>query len=85
MLTGTALTLTAAVAIWCLPPQAQAQTPLGSEFTYQGKPGLGGEPLSDPADFKLALWDAQPEGNLPGPVGSAARPPSSRPTTIPYR
>jgi hypothetical protein len=45
---------------------AQAQTPLGSEFTYQGQLKEGGLPFTGSADLRFQLYDADDGGMLVG-------------------
>lgn len=45
---------------------ARAQSPVGSEFTYQGKLANAGVPANGPHDFQFALFDASAGGNQVG-------------------
>lgn len=55
----------------CLALTAAAQTPLGSEFTYQGRLKRAGQPYTGSADVQFQLYDAATWGTLvAGPVVS---------------
>jgi hypothetical protein len=45
---------------------AQAQTPLGTAFTYQGQLKQAGAPYNVPANFEFRLWDAVAGGTQIG-------------------
>lgn len=47
-------------------PQAPAQTPLGTDFTYQGRLRASGMPAVANADFQFALFDAVVAGGQIG-------------------
>jgi len=45
---------------------ASAETPLGTQFTYQGLLRQSGGPLNGPVDFQFLLFDAETGGNQLG-------------------
>ncbi|MBN1507559.1 MAG: hypothetical protein JW955_11975 [Sedimentisphaerales bacterium] len=65
------LSLLAATAVLVpVPPQASAQTPVGTAFTYQGRLTDGGSPANGQYDLQFTLYDAEIDGNTVGnPVG----------------
>ncbi|MCB9855064.1 MAG: hypothetical protein H6818_05195 [Phycisphaerales bacterium] len=65
-------TVSIAAVVLSLAIPAVAQTPLGSEITYQGKLNMSGEALNDSADFTFKLWDDLEAGNQIGPSLNAA-------------
>lgn len=51
------------------PSRANAQTPMPTAFTYQGRLLINGSPYSGPASVEVSLWDALSGGNqifIPG-------------------
>lgn len=52
--------VTTAALVW--PVESHAQTPVGTAVTYQGQVKQGGKLLSERADFRFSLWDAEVGG-----------------------
>ncbi len=57
-----------AVLVLAVATAGQAETPLGTSFTYQGQLKQAGAPVNGPADMRFSLWDAGTGGH---PVGAA--------------
>lgn len=53
-------------------PLASAQTPLGTEFTYQGSLALSGSPVTGTADFQFKLFGAVTGGSQIGTTQSVS-------------
>lgn len=61
------LSVLAAVALLgAIPPQAGAQTPVSTAFTYQGQLKQSGAPYNGEADLAFSLYDAAAGGNITG-------------------
>lgn len=59
---STQLQLITITALWLLPAIGLAQTPLGTEFTYQGQLSGAGTPAVGNADFRYSLFNAAEGG-----------------------
>ncbi len=60
------LCTTAVAATLLIAPAAEAQTPLGTSFSYQAQLRENGQPFSGSASLVVALYDADTGGNLLG-------------------
>lgn len=56
----------AALAVLSASGSAQAQTPAGTAFTYQGQLTLLGSPVTSTCDFEFSLWDDSAGGTQVG-------------------
>ncbi len=59
-------TLIGMVVSWMLAGLAHAQTPLGSEFTYQGRLVKNSTSVTGTCDFTFKLWNDEDEGDEVG-------------------
>ena len=72
-----------------LTSSVDAQSPLGTAFTYQGQLTSNGVPVNDTCDLTFTLWDGEDVGNpvdntCSGGVPPGAAPPAA-PTTSAFR
>ena len=62
-LRATRLLALAAIAVLLCARGLEAQTPVGTAFTYQGRLSDGGTPPTGPYDLQFRLFDASTAGN----------------------
>ncbi|UCF34697.1 MAG: hypothetical protein JSV78_05210, partial [Phycisphaerales bacterium] len=63
------LILLAVAALLATPWVLNAQTPVGTAFTYQGQLKQAGLPVTGDADMVFHLWDAETGGDLYDSLG----------------